>query len=126
MQIQSKVRFWKITVLIITLVLIQGCSTHQDLYKDARTNYAKGNDRLVVEDLYSLATRGDVAAQYGLGYAYYNGFGVAQDRDTGRLWIKKAADADYPPAVVAYKKITQTTDFPADPATVSLGKESSN
>jgi TPR repeat protein len=94
--------------LFSVFVLLSACINHKDLYTEASTNYAQGNYRMMVEDLYKLATHGDVAAQYGLGYAYYNGIGVAQDRDTGRLWIKKAADADYPPAVIAYRRITNT------------------
>lgn len=37
------------------------------------------------------ARSGDPDAQYALGYLYYYGIGTTQDRQTGLLWIRKAA-----------------------------------
>lgn len=37
------------------------------------------------------ARAGDPDAQYALGYLYYYGIGTTQDRQTGLIWIKKAA-----------------------------------
>lgn len=37
------------------------------------------------------ARAGDPDAEYALGYLYYYGIGTTQDRQTGLLWIRKAA-----------------------------------
>jgi Sel1 repeat len=37
------------------------------------------------------ARSGDPDAQYALGYLYYYGVGTTQDRQTGLMWIRKAA-----------------------------------
>lgn len=37
------------------------------------------------------ARSGDPDAQYALGYLYYYGIGVTQDRETGLTWIRKSA-----------------------------------
>lgn len=55
--------------------------------------------------LMPLAMDGVPQAQYGVGYMYYYGYGAPQDSDMGYLWIKRAADQEYPPAVIAVDMI---------------------
>jgi TPR repeat protein len=45
------------------------------------------------------ATAGYAPAQYELGTLLRLGVGVPQDEEGGRLWIERAADQGYPPAV---------------------------
>ncbi len=45
-----------------------------------------------------LAERGDVEAQFTLGYMYYMGTGVPQSKSTAVRWYKKAADQGDPTA----------------------------
>ena len=51
-----------------------------------------GVNRLSIEELISLAPKGDVAAQYNLGRAYENGFGVKKDLDEAANWYQRAAE----------------------------------
>ena len=58
-----------------------------------QTNY-----KAAVEYLTRAAKNGDDAAQYALGYLYYKGKGVQQNRDKALYWFKKAADQGWSPA----------------------------
>jgi hypothetical protein len=58
------------------------------------------------EKLWMPAHSGNPRAQYALGYLYYYGLGTVRDEDFARLWFKRAADCHYPPAVEAYRRMT--------------------
>lgn len=51
-----------------------------------------------------LACDGNPEAQYAVGYMYYYGYGVTQDKDVGYFWIQRAADQHYLPAISALKQ----------------------
>lgn len=54
------------------------------------------------------ARAGDPDAQYALGYLYYYGIGTAQDRQTGLMWIRKAAAQGQPVAQQALQALSTT------------------
>ena len=60
---------------------------------------------LIAVALLPLACNGLPDAQYGVGYMYYYGLGVAQDTDVGYFWIRRAANARYLPAIKALELI---------------------
>lgn len=63
--------------------------------------------------LISQAARsGDPDAQYALGYLYYYGIGVTQDRQTGLVWIRKAASQGQPVAQQALKALSANQPIP--------------
>ncbi|PJE15583.1 MAG: hypothetical protein CK430_04055 [Legionella sp.] len=49
------------------------------------------------------ADRGQPDAQYAIGYMYYYGQGVIENREQAWLWIKRAAKAGQPDAIKAVK-----------------------
>lgn len=51
--------------------------------------------------LLPLACDGYAEAEYAVGYMYYYGYGVAQDTNVGYIWIKRAADQGFQPAIDA-------------------------
>ena len=51
-----------------------------------------GQTMQVVEALERAATRGDADAQYGLGRAFMDGNGVAQDDGEAVRWLRRAAE----------------------------------
>lgn len=57
--------------------------------------------RKAMRDLLPLACNGIPEAQYAVGYMYYYGYGVNQDKDVGQFWIRRAADQHYVPAIKA-------------------------
>ena len=48
------------------------------------------------------AIKGNPEAQYAVGYMYYYGQGVVQNKTKALYWIKKAMDAGQPDATKAY------------------------
>jgi TPR repeat protein len=51
-----------------------------------------GVNRLSIEELISLAPKGDAEAQYHLGQAYENGFDVKKDPAEAANWYQRAAE----------------------------------
>jgi len=48
-----------------------------------------------IAELKKQAAAGDVKAQYNLGVAYANGYGVSEDKSEAIRWWRKAADQGY-------------------------------
>lgn len=59
-------------------------------------------DGQAVATLLDRAVSGDRVAQFDLGWRYHEGNGVAQDYAAAVEWIRKAADQDYPLALVRF------------------------
>ena len=47
---------------------------------------------IAVESYRKAAEQGEATAQYELGFAYFNGEGVEQDRQEGFKWLRMAAE----------------------------------
>ncbi len=65
------------------------------------------------------ARSGDADAQYALGYLYYYGIGTTQDRQTGLIWIRKAAAQGQTVAQDALRALSGTSSAKAGSATAS-------
>jgi TPR repeat protein len=77
-----------------------------------RLNLREGIDSFRVEEyrtafvrLKPLAIKGQADAQYAVGYMYYYGKGVVEDRKKAWFWITAAANAGQPDALVAAKML---------------------
>ncbi|MBU3004177.1 SEL1-like repeat protein [Paraglaciecola arctica] len=57
--------------------------------------------KLDLEKIIPLAEKGIATQQYNLGYSYFHGEGVDQDKEKGMYWLNKAAKGDS--AAVHYK-----------------------
>lgn len=94
-----KTGFFKIWLLITLSVLGIGCA-NQNLGEGSRSfrmqNYRDAFIRLKPE-----AKRGQPDAQYAVGYMYYYGQGVVEDRKKAWYWISKAARSGQTDAVAA-------------------------
>ncbi len=79
-------------VLFIAAILTL-CSSvaRADDFDDAMDAYQKGNYVQAIELFRSLATHGDVDAQYNLGLMYDNGKGVTQDYKEAVKWYRLSA-----------------------------------
>lgn len=75
--------------------------------EQARQFYGQGDYAGAVRVLEHLAKQGDVKAMYALGFLYYTGKAGSQDKDIGRLWIRRAAARGFRPAEEALVKITR-------------------
>jgi TPR repeat protein len=91
----------KLLVIVSCLLLLTSCM-------GSRMNFAEGINRFKAQDyrqafvrLMPEAKAGNPDAQYAIGYMYYYGQGVLEDRKQARHWINLAAKAGQPDAVQA-------------------------
>lgn len=81
------------TILLATAALLSSCATDPVIksFNEARVNYQSENYQLAYQELLVPAAKGNIDAQYALGYLYYSGKGIETNRVLGEYWIKKAA-----------------------------------
>ncbi|WP_419420971.1 tetratricopeptide repeat protein [Legionella sp. D16C41] len=103
---QVVVRLALLAVLTIALVCCVNTTT---------SNFAQGINYFKVKEyrrafirLMPEAERGQSDAQYAVGYMYYYGEGVIENRQKALYWIEKAASKGQPDAVEAMKILTTT------------------
>lgn len=89
-------------------------------------SFRSENYRQAFIQLFPEARRGNPDAQYAVGYMYYYGDGVAEDRKKARFWICCAAKNGQPEAIVAVKIFNCSDPLaPSDVAVVSRWTSSS-
>lgn len=95
----------RLILVVLLLPTLTGCISD-------RINLREGIDSFRVEEyrtafirLKPLAIKGQADAQYAVGYMYYYGKGVVEDRKKAWFWITAAAHAGQPDAVVAAKML---------------------
>ena len=95
-------------LFVILFGLVTGCSTvHNYNLNEGIRSFRVQDYRHAFIRLKPEAERGQRDAQYAVGYMYYYGQGVIEDRKKACAWITKAAKAGQPEAIVALKKIKQ-------------------
>ena len=98
----------KNTLIILVVLSLSGCAV------TSKVNLNQGIRSFQVQDyrrafikLKPEADRGNPQAQYAVGYMYFYGQGVVEDRKQAIYWIKCAANAGYPDAVKALKLLSR-------------------
>ncbi len=99
----------RMRVILVSCVFmwcLSGCSAINSL------NFHEGIRSFQVQDyrhafirLKPEAERGQPDAQYAIGYMYYYGQGVVENREKAFLWISRAAKAGQPDALEAMKRL---------------------
>lgn len=94
-------RFALRTILLFIFILTTtACVSNVNLTEGIRSFQAQDYRRAFVR-LVPEAKKGQPDAQYAVGYMYYYGQGVIEDRKVAWYWINRAADAGQPEAKVA-------------------------
>lgn len=98
----SSMRFVAVFIICVASIL-SGCLS-------GRMNFAEGIKSFQVQDyrqafirLMPSAKAGNVEAQYAIGYMYYYGYGVIEDRRKAWYWIRCAAKAGQVDALQAIR-----------------------
>ena len=105
------IRRTKIVLIGIITCLFAGCASQGTSIGDnaylqqGQRDFKAGYYRQTLRELMPLAQAQNPKAQYTVGYLYYYGRGVAQDKEIGIIWIERAAKQHYAPAVKALKII---------------------
>ena len=90
--------------LLCCTMLISGCAvTTQLSLSEGIRSFQVQDYRQAFIRLKPEAERGQPDAQYAIGYMYYYGQGVVEDRKKAWYWIHCAAKAGQPDAITAIK-----------------------
>jgi len=95
------------------LLLLQGCATTptpatspgDEARMQAKISYLLSDYQRTLAIVLPKAEAGEPWAQYTLGYMYYYGRGVTQNRRTAKRWIESAAAKGYAPAQQAMQRL---------------------
>ena len=91
---------------LVALCMMTSCASlrnlnlHEGIHSFQVQDYRQAFIRLIPE-----AEKGQPDAQYAVGYMYYYGQGVVEDRQKACMWINKAANLGQPDAILALKLI---------------------
>jgi septal ring-binding cell division protein DamX len=94
------------------MLLLQGCATtpspppSDEARTQAKIAYLLSDYQRTLAIVLPRAEAGEPWAQYTLGYMYYYGHGLKQDRQTAKRWIESAAAKGYAPAQQAMQRIS--------------------
>jgi len=95
---------WALLCFLSSLIL--GCASRAN-FQEGIANFRAQNFRSAFILLKPEAERGQPDAQYAVGYMYYYGQGVVENRRSAWIWINRAAMAGQPEAVIAAKLLTK-------------------
>ena len=84
-------------------VLLSGCAMSGKNFRDGIHSFQIQNYRQAFILLKPEADKGQPDAQYAIGYMYYYGQGVVEDRKKARHWIRCAAQKGQTDAMVALR-----------------------
>lgn len=96
-----------ILVTVCLSVLLGGCVSRGFNLRDGINSFKIQNYRQAFIRLKPEAEKGQADAQYAVGYMYYYGQGVVEDRKKAWYWINCAALAGQPDALEAVKILEQ-------------------
>lgn len=96
-------RLSRLLIVLMFIPLMAACissayNLHEGIQSFKMQDYRRAFIRLKPE-----AAKGQCDAQYAIGYMYYYGQGVVEDRKKAWYWINMAAQAGQPDAIVATK-----------------------
>lgn len=93
---------FKLALLCSLLLFAVSCVT-QINFQEGIANFRAENYREAFIRLKPEAQKGQPDAQYAVGYMYYYGVGVIQDRKAAWVWINRAAHAGQSDAIEALR-----------------------
>lgn len=86
------------TLLFALTACLSGLNLREGIISFRNQDYRQAFIRLKPE-----AIKGNPDAEYAIGYMYYYGRGVVEDKRKAKIWISKAARVGHPEAVQALK-----------------------
>ena len=82
-------------VLVSSCLWFSGCATtsanSDQAYAQAKQDFAAKNYESAFKGIQEPAKAGDADAEYALGYMYFYGKGVAENRQAAEYWFSRAA-----------------------------------
>jgi TPR repeat protein len=96
-------RIFKLLIIIIFIPSMVACMTGVLNLREGITSFRLQDYRSAFIRLKPEAEKGQPDAQYAIGYMYYYGQGVVEDRDQAWFWIHMAARLGQADAQIAVK-----------------------
>lgn len=90
-------------IIVCSFTLLSGCVYSGYNLREGIKNFQIQNYRKAFVRLMPEAIKGQPDAEYAVGYMYYYGQGVVEDRQKAAYWIGCAARAGQPDAILAIK-----------------------
>lgn len=101
-----------LTKILCFIFIISAVGCASDLNLRLGINSFRNEDyRQAFIRLKPAAQKGQPDAQYAIGYMYYYGQGVEEDRKKAWFWINQAAAAGQADAIVAVKMLKQRANI---------------
>ena len=111
-----KPKYRAVFIILTCLVGLTACF-HQLNMQKGMVDFKLNDFRDAFVRLLPEAERGNADAQYAVGYMYYYGKGVYEDRDKATYWIQRAASQRQPLAVAALSALAvEKASFPVVPS----------
>lgn len=106
-----RTKFLFLGLMGLTVLGLSACQSNQKKPEQkinmGRSYFVKHQYAKAFEKLLTPAKDGVASAQYAIGYMYFYGKGVPQNKPEGKRWIEKAAKQHYALAEAALKVINQ-------------------
>lgn len=93
----------KLFAVIIFIPCLIACAGSSMNFREGIDNFRAQNYRSAFIHLMPEAKKGNPEAQYAVGYMYYYGQGVVEDRQKAWEWINRAATSGQADAIEAVK-----------------------
>ena len=84
-------KYWLLILAVLLAIALSSGMIFQ-LLKDKQQAWIRPSKNTLIEGIREQAERGDIFAQYILGFRYHEGQGVPQDYNQAVLWYSKAAE----------------------------------
>jgi TPR repeat protein len=94
-------KLYQLLLSILITSALASCFTHSINLREGIINFRVEEYRKAFIRLKPEADRGNPDAQYAVGYMYYYGKGVVEDRKKAWFWINAAANLGQPDAKAA-------------------------
>jgi TPR repeat protein len=91
---------------------LTACSLNTLNLREGIHDFKQQNYRSAFVRLMPEAEKGNAEAQYAIGYMYYYGEGVVEDKKKATKWIHKAAEAGQKDAIAAAKLLRDEARHP--------------
>lgn len=95
----------KVFVVCFLCALVVGCGVNSVNLREGIHSFQRQDYRQAFIRLKPEAEKGQPDAQYAIGYLYYYGQGVVENRKQALYWINKAAKAGHLDAIAALKRL---------------------
>lgn len=95
-------------ILLSLIILTETACIYHANFKEGITCFRKQNYRQAFIHLKPEAQKGQPDAQYAVGYMYYYGKGVVEDKKQAWFWINRAAAAGQADAIQAVAILQHT------------------